>query len=243
MKNASSFSTDEAASRYLPILHEIAMRIELASEISLGHTGALAPFAREFVYLEFRKICELLALGCLQLHGDLSAAKAKSILKEWNAYNILTLLCKEYAHAFPVSADEDRRAKPPAITFGGNSNALSLSDFKTLYHECGTVLHRGTITAMRNAKPITHKEYERVNMWLGKITDLLNNHAVTRAQKKGFYLCKLRTTNGYPMCEVFTCETTGGVAIKSHYMNPIDIGYFQNMFVGDLSPQEAMPPK
>ena len=65
---------------YLALMHELAIRIELVGAACEGHLNLTPPYAREYAYLQFRRCCELIALGCLFLHGDLPGAKTNAAL-------------------------------------------------------------------------------------------------------------------------------------------------------------------
>lgn len=81
MQNTRNFSPDEAVQRYLTLMHELAIRIDLVAAACDGKLVLSPPYAREYAYLQFRRMCELMALGCLQLHGDVPQAKTKSATK------------------------------------------------------------------------------------------------------------------------------------------------------------------
>ncbi len=66
-----TFTVEQAVRSYLPLMHELAIRIDLVAEACDGRLNLSPPYAREYAYLQFRRMCELIALGCLQLHGDL----------------------------------------------------------------------------------------------------------------------------------------------------------------------------
>ena len=90
MARAKTFSTDDAVRWYLPLMHELAIRIELVAHACEGRLSLTPPYAREYAYLQFRRMCELIALGCLRLHGDLPQAQTESARKEWNAHKIMS---------------------------------------------------------------------------------------------------------------------------------------------------------
>ena len=69
MTQANGFSAERAVQRYLPLMHEVAIRIDLVAHACEGRLNLTPPYAREYAYLQFRRICELVALGCLQLRN------------------------------------------------------------------------------------------------------------------------------------------------------------------------------
>lgn len=97
----SDFSIENAVRQYLPLMHELAFRIELVVKACEGNLNLPPIYAREYVYLQFRYMCELIALGCLQLHGDLPSLS--KVQKEYNAEKIMAQLHYQCPHAFPQS--------------------------------------------------------------------------------------------------------------------------------------------
>ena len=79
MNNKSAnFSVNDAIKEYLPLMHELVIRLDLVAMACDGKLNLTPIYAREYSYLQFRYMCELIALGCLQLHGDLPVASGKS---------------------------------------------------------------------------------------------------------------------------------------------------------------------
>ena len=219
MTEARAFSTEAAVHWYLPLMHELATRIDLVARACDGQLNLSPPFAHEYAYLQFRRICELMALGCLQLHGDLPAAQTQSAKKEWSAERIMRLLQKDHPHSFPQCVAREKTADGWKINANTKPNALSLAEFKTLYAECGEVLHRGTIRRLESTGPLALSDYQKVIAWQAKIVDLMNEHLVGRASGTSLYVVSLRTEPGFPECSVFTLNSTGGMDVATIKMN------------------------
>jgi hypothetical protein len=212
------FSTDAAIQRYLPLMHELAIRIELIAHASDGKLNLTPPFAREYAYLQFRRICELTALGCLLLHGDLPSTQTKSAQKEWNAEKIMKRLHNNFPHSFPQSVTRELTPKGWNIQANSKPNALTLDEFKKLYSECGEVLHRGTIRSLETVGSITQSDYQKVTDWQSKLVALMNEHLIARAHGKGLYIISLRTESGFPECSILTPNASGGLNIDIRKM-------------------------
>jgi len=220
MNKETEFSTDEAVREYLPLMHELVIRIELVAHAYEGRLNLLPPYDREYSYLQFRYMCELIALGCLQLHGDLPLAKKKDSQKAWNAEQIMKMLHNNYKHSFPQSViRESTREGNDSIKCNSKPNALTLNEFKKLYIECGEVLHRGTIQTIKASFLNSEHDYQRILDWQNKIVDLMNEHMVGRANGAGFYLVSLKTTSGYPECSIFTPNNSGGFEVAIRKMD------------------------
>lgn len=219
MAKIKAFSVDEAVRGYLPLMHELAIRIDLVAHACEGRLNLAPPFAREYAYLQFRRVCELIALGCLQLHGDLSQTQRPAARKEWNADKIMQLLHREYPHAFPQSAIRERSAKGLEIRANRKPNALTRQEFRKLYAECGEVLHRGTIRSLELSSFLKDADYHKVLEWQRKIVDLMNEHLITRSKGTGFYLVSLRTPSGFPECSIFSKNPSGGFDVSIQRMS------------------------
>jgi hypothetical protein len=229
----AQFSTDDAVRAYLPLMHELATRIELVAHACEGRLNLSPPHAREYAYLQFRRMCELIALGCLQLHGDLPEARTQSAKKEWNAEKIMRLLHRSYPHSFPQAIIRTVTSTGWEIRANSKPNALTREQFKDLYAECGEVLHRGTIRTLEAFGVFTDADYQKVLDWQRKIVDLMNEHFIGRANGAGFYVISLRTTSGFPECSIFSPNAAGG----------LDVAIRRMTSDGDLvSPPPASPP-
>jgi hypothetical protein len=222
MNTDNEFSTDKAVQGYLPLMHELALRLDLVAQACDGKLGLSPPFAREYAYLQFRRMCELIALGCLQLHGDLPYAKKKGTRKEWNAEKIMRLLQKNYAHSFPQCVKREVTSEGWNVQANSKLNALTFKEFKKLYSECGEVLHRGSIKTLQGSGDFNESDYQRVVDWQAKIVDLMNEHMVGRANIKGYYIISLRTESGYPECSTFDMLGNGGLNVSTQKMNVSD---------------------
>ena len=216
------FSTKEAVERYLPLMHELAIRIELVAKAFDGKLGLTPPYAREYAYLQFRRMCELIALGCLQLHGDLPVAQTKSTKKEWNAERIMNFLHRSHQHSFPQSVSRTKTDDGWHIQGNSKPNALTRKEFKALYAECGHVLHRGTIQTVESSTSFSQHDYQKAVDWQSKIVDLMNEHLISRSNGKGMYMISLRTETGYPVCSILDVQSPGEMHVHTINMNVSD---------------------
>ena len=159
--------------------------------------------------------------GCLQLHGDLPAARTKATKKEWNAVRIMRLLHRNHPHSFPQSVTQTKQNGIRHLHANSKPNALTLGEFKTLYNECGEILHRGTIKSIEFEKPIRKADYDKVMKWHNKIVDLMNQHIIARKAGKSMYLVSLSSENGLPTVSIFSdfSKGEGTVKVASFYLN------------------------
>jgi hypothetical protein len=215
------FSEKEAIRIYLRLMYELTIRIELVAYACDGKLNLTPPYAREYSYLQYRRICELIALGCLQLHGDLPAARTKAAKKEWNAERIMRLLHTNHPYSFPQSVTQTKKNGIRHLHANSKPNALTLGEFKTLYNECGEILHRGTIRSIEFEKPIHKADYDKVTEWHNKIVDLMNQHIIARKAGNSMYLVSLKSENGMPAVSIFSdfSKGEGTVKVSTFYLN------------------------
>lgn len=194
----------------MTLMHELAIRIDLVATACDGRLNLTPPYAREYAYLQFRRCCELMALGCLFLHGDLPLAQTNSAKKEWNADKIMRMLYKAHPHAFPQSVITERTTLGMNIKANAKPEALSFDEFKNLYAECGEVLHRGTIRTVEAFGTPSQADYEKVIRWQRKLVNLMNEHIVVSANGVDLYLIGLRSPSGFPQCSILTPDPATG---------------------------------
>lgn len=212
---------DEAAAvlDYLRLMHELAMRVDLVARACTGALNLSPPFAREYCFLQFRRMCELVALGCLQLHGDLSAARTGAAKKEWNAERIMRLLHRSHPHAFPQSLTRIKTSNGWSLVANSRPNALTYAEFNALYNKCGEILHRGTIRSLETEQALAKSQYDEVIAWSHKVVDLLNEHVISRSDGKGLYHISLRTDAGGPACSFFSGFGEGSVQVATYNLD------------------------
>lgn len=210
------FDESRAVKSYLRLVHEIVVRLDLVAKACNGNLNLTPPYAFEYCYLQYRRICELLALGCLQLHGDIPATQTTSASKEWNAEKIMSLLHRNHPHAFPQCATKTMTEGVWKIEANSKPNAMTLAEFKRLYNKCGHVLHRGTIRSIESEGPLEKPDYDLLMLWSHKIVDLLNQHIIGRSNGKELYFTSLKTESGGPACSVFSNFVNGSVSVRTY---------------------------
>jgi hypothetical protein len=222
MSSATEFDPIKAAQAYLPLMHEFAIRTDLVPQAFDGDLGLTPPFAREFAYLQFRRMCELIALGSLYLHGDLPIAQQQALTKEWHAEKLMKLLHKQHPFAYPQPIERTKTANGWHIQGNCKPEALSYEEFLKLYAECGNVLHRGTVRTVHATSFCSQYDYEKAVSWQRKLVALMNEHIIPRAKTSGYYLISLRTESGYPECSIFEINDSGEAKIHTQKMSVSD---------------------
>jgi hypothetical protein len=158
---------------YCELMAEIKMR-EHAISLMTKSNGLLAQMVYESCYLQLRMMCELIAISCLVVHGDIPATKTKKMKKTWQADQIMSRLSEIHADFYPrpVKADESDKFKIGDVKAG----YLSKRDLVVLYGKCGDRLHRGTIKDVRHRISQQNASFSQIQQWRSKIINLLQHH-------------------------------------------------------------------
>jgi hypothetical protein len=163
---------------YCNIIGEIGGRLELVDATLEGKFKLPKVPAQEFCYLQLRMICELIALGCLAAHGEISDTHRKPFQTAYQADLIMTLLENLHSDFYPVPVEQvDTDGVITSIKVL-NFDHLSKDQLQKLYIECGKHLHRGTMKSMA-AKLTTDEQWSAIREWHKKIVLLLFEHQIS----------------------------------------------------------------
>src|SRR5689334_21938045 len=75
---------------YAGVMEEIKIRLSSLDIAFAGGFQIPGALVREYCFLQFRMVCELIALACLTAHGDIEATT--KLRKEWEADKIIKQL-------------------------------------------------------------------------------------------------------------------------------------------------------
>jgi hypothetical protein len=165
---------------YTALMEEVKIRIATTNTLVSGKTGLLGPLAQESCYLQFRFMCELIALGCLVAHGDIDATRANKFRKEYSADKILHHLEDLHPDYFPFPSTIT--AKPSGVSeifLHKEGNFLKKNELIDLYGKCGDHLHLGNLKKLEllrladafRSRFWVRDHHCRRRHWRGKIGD------------------------------------------------------------------------
>ena|SRR5215207_2390430 len=134
----------EAMKTYAGIMEEVKIRLSSVQMAASGAFGVPSPLVKEYGFLQIRMTCELIALGCLVAHGDLTATQSRRFQTEYSAGKIMAQLSELHPGFFP------RPTVPVRIPGGFHledapPGCMTKDEFIALYGKCGEHLHRGSI--------------------------------------------------------------------------------------------------
>src|SRR5438477_13054130 len=101
-ERATAMSRQDIARAYCALMQEARMRIDLMNHISRGEANIHPMFAREICYLQFRFLCEMIAVGCLVACGDVPTAQA--LKKTYHPHAIIAKLERLNPDFYPQPA-------------------------------------------------------------------------------------------------------------------------------------------
>lgn len=203
MQSVITANQQQAIQLYGHIMTEIKIRTA-AIEANVA-IGKFSPdrLMYEFCFLQLRMICELIALGCLVAHGDITRNTPLSD-KEWSAGEITNKLGKLHADFYPTPVSDSLPAKPrppnTPITQGRTltpktAGFLTKGDLRSLNGRSGDILHRPSLKKFLASRPPSANEFSDIGEWCKKIKNLLSHHTIVLSDNKTMIVCIMRNAN------------------------------------------------
>jgi hypothetical protein len=157
----------------------------------------------DFCVLQFRFICESLALACLAAHGDYTGAHTAHLRREWRANEIMRRLADLNPNFFP-------RAMIQNLISEGNFHldprpgAMTKDEFLSLYGRCGEYLHIGNFSDLLADKTSSPLPMPEIVVWGRKFVELLSVHTILLLDETKVIGCVLRNSAANNQVTVFT---------------------------------------
>ncbi len=143
--------TNEALRTYASLMDEANDRL-VAIEKAVNWGGLAPKFVTEFCVLQFRMLCETIALGCLVAHGDVGSLQvAKATRDKWHAGELMTSLGKLHAEFFP-RPHTSKRVAEHVLHFEPVSDCLTKEQLIAFYGRLGDTLHMGRLADRLSGK-------------------------------------------------------------------------------------------
>lgn len=187
----------ERAKLYLHCMVEIKERMNLVQAALNADTADL--FKNEICSLQFRHICELIAIACLAAQGDFKTQRA--FRESYSPSEIFNALRKIFPHFFPQPTNVTTKPNPDGgmahhIEANNKPGAYSEADVTTLWAKCGNDLHRASVKkylkATFSAGPKIEPVYER----LSGLVALLDTHIIPIGDVNTNVLLEVRMEDG-----------------------------------------------
>jgi hypothetical protein len=157
---------------YCELMQEIKIRQHGITQLVTA-PAAPAQIIYESSYLQLRIICELIAISCLVIHGDIPAT-TKKLKTAWSVDQIIKRLSEIHPDFYPhpVSTTPGDKFKLLPVT----SDVLTKSELLALYGKCGDRIHRGTVKNVRHHISPNNVSFSQIGVWQRKIVQLLQHH-------------------------------------------------------------------
>ena len=173
---------------YADLMNEARIRLEAVRTAMDARENWAPRLFQEFIYLQFRMLCEVIAVGCLVAYGDITRRDA---LKTWKIPHILKRLEEIGPDFYPQGirishADKRVHAKPRELP------QLSKSDLLKLWTGTGRHLHRGSAQELLAER---RKDFcvdlTELSGFYNKILNLLDQHLIPWPDEKHFLVVAL----------------------------------------------------
>jgi hypothetical protein len=183
MPKQPSTSLERIGQLYANLMEEIKRRVEVIRIVIDGSCPLPAMAGFELCYLQLRKVCEIFALGCLAVHGDIPGVRTRLLQKTYNADQIIKQLTALHPQFYPVPSEQRLDAVTQKVieVVPITSGYLTKDDLLKLYGECGNYLHRGSIRQLLTKWEPT-LDFNQIISWVDKIIKLLNHHQIQTSE-------------------------------------------------------------
>jgi len=178
-------NTNLDISRYCELMEAVKKRIEVVLFFEQRQGSALyVPSTIESVYLQFRKILELIAMASLVANKEIYSRESANFAKHWNARRMLKSLERLNPDFYPNPIVEDGRELVEKT-----DGYLTKGAFITLYSACGAIMHTENPYGTR----IDYDDYlSKMVGWREAILGLLNNHKIHLLDDPNMYVIHMK---------------------------------------------------
>jgi hypothetical protein len=180
--NPNAAHDEKILSRYATLMEEIKRRYSIIDKVLIGPFTMDPRTAEEFCLLHLRMICELIAIGCLVVNGDIKETRSGKITGLYQADAIIKALGHLHPDFYPRPGKEFVYSDGKVEILGVETGFLTKSELVRLYHKCGEVLHIGSLKRL----PVNWNrtvDLQAIRVWCTKIITLLNHHRITLVRK------------------------------------------------------------
>lgn len=199
--------------KYCDLMEEVKRRTAAINAFGSGAAATLyAATTIESVYLQFRKMLELIAFGSLVANKNEFSKVYGEFSRCWNAQLLLRDIARLNPEFYPHPIIEVPSAHPSAKMewLDKKDGFLTQDDFLKLYEKCGAIMH----ACNPYGSQVDYGYYQRnIQIWLTKITGLLNSHTIKLVNDQNLYLIHMQETDGRVHHYVFAPTTPPNEAV------------------------------
>ncbi|HVC59647.1 MAG TPA: hypothetical protein VND19_04685 [Acetobacteraceae bacterium] len=162
---------------YCDYIAEVRPRLDVIQDFIDGKaTTGLEPCNVEFIFLQFRKILELIAFASLTANKDAYSAAHAKFAQHWKAKSMLGELAKVNPRFYPDPLNPPRETAPGFKHFECPADGfMTISEFAILYDAASDLMH--TRNPFTTKDPGINIVYS-VQGWVSRIRRLLGWHTM-----------------------------------------------------------------
>jgi hypothetical protein len=191
---------------YANLMEEARFRIEAMNAGLGGRLPLPDMILEEFMYLQIRLLCEIVALGCLVAHGELTQDQIGKLRNEYDADTIIKSLASLSATSFPEAIriiPKPPSARDPKgsvhIDVAPSGSFLSKEELLSLYGRTGNYLHRGKLKKLESRPPYTAVNLADAKEYGQKTVGLLDQHRIRSPDNLRHWYCAIKGPDGKVM--------------------------------------------
>jgi hypothetical protein len=173
---------ESAIKTYLALMEEVKARFFVINTTYQNEKNFPPALVSEICYLQFRLLCEIIALGCLLVHGDIPHPKV--LQKEYNPTKIMKHLERLNPHFYPQPIKHTFENGMHKLSAIPNIPHLSKEGLVELWNKSGDILHRAPLNKLGKPPKTDIHKFSDIFEWSGKLTGLLNSHWITLVENQ-----------------------------------------------------------
>jgi hypothetical protein len=162
-------------------MEEIMVRIHSAQTLIRTPLSLSPVLVREYVYLQLRICCELVALACLVCHNDIKAAQTKRIEKAYIPEDILRKLGELHPDFYPVPVTTEVSEQGVHLDYLAKP-FFTKEELIELWNKSGDFLHKGSLRQLIGGRQ-NHRTQIMLDDMMEKLqnmVNLVNTHRISR---------------------------------------------------------------
>ena len=210
---------ESAIKTYLGLMEEAKFRFFVINNTYQNEQKFPPAIVSEICYLQFRLLCEIIALGCLLVHGDIPHPKA--LQKAYNPSKIMKHLEKLNPHFYPQPIKHTMKDNKHELAAIPDIPHLSKRDLMKLWNKSGDLLHRAPLTKLSKPPPTDIKKFSDIFEWSGKLTGLLNSHWITLIEnQRGMVVSLMSEETNKAAASVFNFTSQDKIVqVQTYYVS------------------------
>ncbi len=182
--------SDPDMAKYCSLMEEIKRRMNVVQHFVAGtHKTLYLETTVETIWLQIRKVLELVALGSLVANESLYRQTSEKISQQWNSKRIMGDIDKINPDFYPK----------PIIQGPGNDIVASVwedrvddyldrEEFAEFYDKCGRIMHASNPFG----EAVDYEDYDsKTDYFTARIVNLLSAHTIRLVDGKKLYLVQM----------------------------------------------------